>query len=1477
MTLTGLIGETRYEVRVRAVNSHGDGRWSRTRELSTGAATAPKAVPGLSATQRGPLLTIALAWSAPADDGGAPVGYKVEVSDGRNSWSTLATKHSGTSYTHTYTASSRGTTLRYRVSAVNKVGAGVASTVAQVTIRNHAPVAINSTMSATEDVYYVFPRKAFLFTDAENDALANVKIVTLPTNGILIDSLDGSVIESGSLPKTVASSNLNHLNYLASPRNANGTGYASFTFKVNDGTDDSANTATMTVDVSAVNDAPEFDPSTAVRSFDENTAPGGAIGGALTATDVDVDTLTYSLMGTDAASFAIDSASGQLKTRTGVTYDYEAKSSYSVTVVASDDSESDRIGVTVTLNDVDEPPLAPALPSLSAVTGTGSKLLLSWTAPSNPGRPAILHYDVQYRQGTTGEWTSGPQDQTGASVTLTGLVGATLYQVQVRATNDEGDGQWSASAQGTTGAATAPTAPGSLAAASSGRFDIALSWRVPADDGGVSISGYKVEVSSNGSNGWSTPAAKHSGTSYAHTGLAPGSTRHYRVSAVNDVGAGAASAVAQATTDANRAPVATSKTVSTNEDTAYTFGVPDFPFTDADSDTLVSVKVVELPTNGTLSLNSAVIESGSLPKTVTKANLDANKLVYSPPADANGTDYASFTFKVNDGYDDSAAAATMTVDVSAVNDAPVAATMIPDQTATVGTAFSYAFSTGTFSDVDSGDTLTYRATKGDGTALPDWLSFTRGSRTFVGTPQSTDVETLAVKVTASDGTATVSDTFNIVVSPATVVSIAGGAAVTEGTSASFTLTAAPAPTGNITVHVTVADSGAFAGTSQTGARTVTIGTGGTGTLTVTTAGDQTDEPNGTVTATVKTGTSYSVHGTNGSATVTITDDDATPQVTLALMPDSIGENGGVSTITATLDRASSEETTVTVVAAADYTLTPNKELTIAAGATTSSGTVTLTAVDNNVDAPDKTVTVSARADNSQGVTAPSNVTLTITDDDATPQVTLALMPDSIGENGGVSTITATLDRASSEETTVTVSASADSPAVSADYRLTNNKELTIAAGAKASSGVVTLTGVNNDVDALDKTVTVSAMAGNSQGAMAPADVTLTITDDDSAGVTVSKSALTITEGGSGSYTVKLNTQPSGNVSITLSSNNTDVTLPTTLAFTTGDWDTAQTVSVSAAEDADAANDSATVTHTVSGYGSVSASPVTVTVTDDDTAGVTVSKTTLTIAEGGSGSYTVVLDTQPSGNVSITLSSNNTDVTLSQTTLAFTSSNWDTAKTVTVRAGQDADAANDSASVTHTVSGYGSVSVSPVTVTVTDDDTAGVTVSKSALTIAEGGSGSYTVKLNTQPSGNVSITPSSNNTDVTLSAQTLTFTSSDWDSAKTVTVRAAQDTDAQDDSAEIRHSASGGGYTNVTVASVAVTVDDDDTASTGVTLSVDPATVGEGDSATEVTVTATLNGRHTEFGHSGSGDGGFGHGGRGHGFRDGGQLHDHDCG
>ena len=105
----------------------------------------------------------------------------------------------------------------------------------------------------------------------------------------------------------------------------------------------------------------------------------------------------------------------------------------------------------------------------------------------------------------------------------------------------------------------------------------------------------------------------------------------------------------------------------------------------------------------------------------------------------------------------------------ATNNPPTVTNAIPDQTATEGAAFSYQFPANTFNDTDTGDTLSYTATKGDGTNLPTWLGFDAATRTFAGTPAATDV-TVAVKVTATDtNSGSVSDEFNIEVRAATVL------------------------------------------------------------------------------------------------------------------------------------------------------------------------------------------------------------------------------------------------------------------------------------------------------------------------------------------------------------------------------------------------------------------------------------------------------------------------------------------------------------------------------------------------------------------------------------------------------------------------------------------------------------------------------------------------------------------------------------
>ena len=194
------------------------------------------------------------------------------------------------------------------------------------------------------------------------------------------------------------------------------------------------------VRLSQTNAAPTFSMSTESRNVAENTAPGQNVGGTFTATDDDGDTLTYTLEGTDAASFNLIAAGGvaQLRTKPGVTYNYEVKAAYTVVIKADDSNGGTAIvTVTITVTDVNEPPERPAVPSVSGASGSTTSLTVNWNAPDNTG-PNIDNYDLQYRQGNSGNFTNGPQNVTGTSTTIPNLAANTSYQVQVRATNAEG-------------------------------------------------------------------------------------------------------------------------------------------------------------------------------------------------------------------------------------------------------------------------------------------------------------------------------------------------------------------------------------------------------------------------------------------------------------------------------------------------------------------------------------------------------------------------------------------------------------------------------------------------------------------------------------------------------------------------------------------------------------------------------------------------------------------------------------------------------------------------------------------------------------------------------------------------------------------------------------------------------------------------------------------------------------------------------
>ena len=196
------------------------------------------------------------------------------------------------------------------------------------------------------------------------------------------------------------------------------------------------------------NQAPAFDDTTTLLlSVAENT--DGDLGDPVTAIDPDAaDTLTYSVSGVDSGSFNIDgaSASGQLSVSPWTTLDHEGKPSHTFYVLATDPAGAVAVRqVAVEVTDVVEPPDAPDAPTVTAASGTG--LTVAWTAPGNTG-PAINQYEVQYRAGLD-TWSSSSSTNALTS-SISGLSPGTTYEVQVRATNPEETGGWSASGLGTT-------------------------------------------------------------------------------------------------------------------------------------------------------------------------------------------------------------------------------------------------------------------------------------------------------------------------------------------------------------------------------------------------------------------------------------------------------------------------------------------------------------------------------------------------------------------------------------------------------------------------------------------------------------------------------------------------------------------------------------------------------------------------------------------------------------------------------------------------------------------------------------------------------------------------------------------------------------------------------------------------------------------------------------------------------------------
>ncbi|CAD5953597.1 DUF4347 domain-containing protein [Planktothrix agardhii] len=320
-------------------------------------------------------------------------------------------------------------------------------------------------------------------------------------------------------------------------------------------------------------------------------------------------------------------------------------------------------------------------------------------------------------------------------------------------------------------------------------------------------------------------------------------------------------------------------------------------------------------------------------------------------------------------------------------------------------------------------------------------------------------------------------------------------------------------------------------------------------------------------------------------------------------------------------------------------------------------------------------------------------------------------------------------------------------ASAADFTGTIPTQITIPDGS--NTGQVTIT-VNNDLLAEGTETATLTISNPSTGIALGTTTNQSVTINDNPGITVTPTTgLTTTEaGGTANFTVVLNSQPTADVTIPLTSSNTaeGTVNQSSLTFTSANWNVAQTVTVTgiddSVDDGDIAYNIVTVaaTSTDSNYSGVNASDVAVTNTDNDTKGITVTPTTgLTTTEaGGKATFTVVLNSQPTADVTIPLTSSNTaEGTIDKTSLTFTTANWNTPQTVTVTGVDDLIDDGDiaynivTATATSTDSNYSGVNASDVAVTNTDNDTKGITVTPTTgLTTTEaGGKATFTVVLN----------------------------------------------------------------------------------------------------------------------------------------------------
>ncbi len=524
-----------------------------------------------------------------------------------------------------------------------------------------------------------------------------------------------------------------------------------------------------------------------------------------------------------------------------------------------------------------------------------------------------------------------------------------------------------------------------------------------------------------------------------------------------------------------------------------------------------------------------------------------------------------------------------------------------------------------------------------------------------------------------------------------VTIVTDAASVTEGGSASFTLTAIPPPAAPLSVTVTVAASGDYGITA--GERTYTIPTTGTYTLTLATVGDDADETDGSVTATVDAGDGYTV-GSTSSGTVTIRDDDTPAPVLPAAHPlvkyaplvktfyDRITANGHHG------DSAAGgwNKRFLKAMGHLEYVDYPQAAVTVADATRlwNHGGPEANTAWDGTVDAVTYAEQYFAGA-----ITPPP-----------TPDPEVTIVAGAGVTEGGDASFTLTADPvpAAPLEVTVTVAASGD-------YGITaGERTVTI---PTTGSYTLTLATDNDGADEADGSVSATVDAGDGYTVGSPSSGTVAIEDDDVPEIEIAAGA-GVTEGGDASFTLTADPVPAAALEVTVTvaaSGDYGITVgeQTVIIPTTGSYTLTLTTDNDGADEADG---SVSVTVDAGdGYTVGSPSSGTVAIEDDDVPEIEIAAGA-GVAEGGDASFTLTATPAPAAALSVTVTvaaSGDFGITAGERTVTIPTTG---SYTLTLATDNDgADEADGSVSVTVDAGdGYTVGSDSSGTVAIRDDDT-----------------------------------------------------------------------------------------------------------------------------------------------------------------------------